>query len=110
MDEGNRQTLRRMEIEHILAGLPNPVLKIVARSDVGLLDSNFDKNETEIGGSSIGGCMLYLSGSPRVIRDQDNKMVGDVFAAGGFMGDGIAAYGLVTWNIWRLCAAHILLW
>jgi hypothetical protein len=99
LSEGDKEKVRRAEIDHLLASLPNPILKILASPQINLLDATFDKNQVEVGGSTIGGYMVYLGGNPKddgvrdVLLDENGKMIGDVYSYGGFIGDGFAAYG-----------------
>lgn len=99
INDEEKKTLRRMENEHVLEALPNPLLKLLTDSRIGLIDGEFDKNEVNVGGCSIGGYMVYLGGASRsrgpqtVVMDEHGDLVGDVFATGGFIGDGFAAYG-----------------
>jgi hypothetical protein len=99
LNDEEKKTLRRMEKEHVLEALPNPLLKLLRDSRIGLIDEGFDKNEINVGGCSIGGYMVYLGGASRahgpetVIMDEHGDLIGDVFATGGFIGDGFAAYG-----------------
>jgi hypothetical protein len=97
LDEVAKQKLRQAEVDHILAAMPNPLIKLLSNRQLGLVDPQYDKNQ--IGGCSLGAYMLYLggtstiSGAPQVRLDEDGRLVGDVFATGGFIGDGMAAYG-----------------
>jgi hypothetical protein len=91
LSDGAKQTLRQVEIEHIETALPNPVLNLI-----GL---NLDKNQANNGGSSVGAWMLYLGGSVgvngwnKVFMDDNGNLIGELYASGGFIGDGFAAYG-----------------
>jgi hypothetical protein len=108
MNDEEKQALRRVENDHILEALPNPLLKILADARIGLIDEGFDKNEVNVGGCSIGAYMLYLGGASRghgpqtVVMDESGDLFGDVFATGGFIGDGFAAYG---WSYLLIFAA-----
>jgi hypothetical protein len=97
--EAEKQMLRHVEFEHILTSLPNPALKMLSSPEVNLIDAAYDKDQVNVGGSSIGAWMLYLGGTStiggikEVSMDETGKLVGEVFATGGFIGDGFAAYG-----------------
>jgi hypothetical protein len=99
LDEWSKEKLRHVEFERVLTTLPNPVLNLLSDPQINLIDAQYDKNEVNVGGASIGAWMLYLGGSSRmtgskpVIMDENGKLIGDVQACGGFIGDGFAAYG-----------------
>jgi len=99
INDEEKKALRRVEKEHVLEALPNPLLKLLGDSRIGVVDEGFDKNEVNVGGCSIGGYMVYLGGASRshgpqtVVMDEHGDLLGDVFATGGFIGDGFAAYG-----------------
>jgi hypothetical protein len=99
LDNAAKDDLRQAEINHMVALVPNPALKILADPRVNLIDANFDKNQVEIGGSTIGAWMLYIDGKSSVAgfqsvyRDENGQLDGDVNATGGFVGDGFAAFG-----------------
>jgi len=99
LNDGDKDNLRHAEIAFVMAALPNPVLKILSDPALGLIDRTYEKKENDVAATDIGGYMLFLGGNRKqdgdrsVFRDQNGKLVGDVYAVGGLIGDGFGAYG-----------------